>query len=71
MLDYLKKRLEGAEEGKVEASNKTGETPFSLAYETEAIILPHIIVHYVSIEVGSLDQSCKQMKVNLDLLEEE
>ncbi|CAL2238433.1 unnamed protein product [Prunus armeniaca] len=25
----------------------------------------------MSIEVGSLDQNCKQMKVNLDLLEEE
>ncbi|CAL2239346.1 unnamed protein product [Prunus armeniaca] len=25
----------------------------------------------MSIEVGSVDQNCKQMKVNLDLLEEE
>ncbi|CAL2262028.1 unnamed protein product [Prunus armeniaca] len=38
---------------------------------TEAIIPPHITVPSMSIEVGSLDQNCKQMKVNLDLLEEE
>ncbi|CAL2245891.1 unnamed protein product [Prunus armeniaca] len=34
---------------------------------TEAIIPPHITVPSMSIEVGSLDQNCKQMKVNLDL----
>ncbi|KAI5335001.1 hypothetical protein L3X38_025134 [Prunus dulcis] len=49
----------------------TGKTPFSLAYGTEAIIPPHITVPSKSIEVGSLDQNCKQMKVNLNLLEEE
>ncbi|KAI5343737.1 hypothetical protein L3X38_011613 [Prunus dulcis] len=52
-------------------SKSTGKTPFSLAYGTEAIILSHITVPSMSTEVGSLDQNCKQMKVNLDLLEEE
>ncbi|CAL8076673.1 unnamed protein product [Prunus armeniaca] len=32
---------------------------------------PHITVPSMSIEVGSLDQNCKQMKVNFDMLEEE
>ncbi|CAL9009863.1 unnamed protein product, partial [Prunus brigantina] len=35
----------------------TGETPFSLAYGTKAIIPPHITVPSISIEVGSLDQN--------------
>ncbi|CAL2241653.1 unnamed protein product [Prunus armeniaca] len=83
VLDCLKKRLEGAE-GKwvnelpgvlwayyTTKRRSTGETPFSLAYGTEAIIPPHITVPSMSIEVGSLDQNCKQMKVNLDMLEEE
>ncbi|CAL8167960.1 unnamed protein product [Prunus armeniaca] len=48
-----------------------GETPFSLAYEIEAIIPPHITVPSMSIEVGSIGQNSKQMKVNLDLLEGE
>ncbi|CAL2271084.1 unnamed protein product [Prunus armeniaca] len=49
----------------------TGETPFFLAYETEAIIPPHITVPSISIEVGSIGQNSKQIKVNLDLLEGE
>lgn len=49
----------------------TGETLFSLAYWTEAIILPHITVPFMSIEVGSIGQNSEQMKVNLDLLEGE
>ncbi|CAL8162550.1 unnamed protein product [Prunus armeniaca] len=82
MLDCLKKRLEDAEgkwvdelPGVLWAYRTTkrrsiGETLFSLAYETEAIIPPHITVPSMSIEVGSLDQNYKQMKVNLDMLEE-
>lgn len=42
-----------------------------MAYEIEAIMPPHIIVPTMSLEVGSLDHNGKQMKVNLDLLEEE
>ncbi|KAI5335184.1 hypothetical protein L3X38_025317 [Prunus dulcis] len=83
MLDCLKKRLEGVEGKWVDElpgvlgayrttkRRSTGETPFSLAYGTEAIIPSHITVPSMSIEVGSLDQNCKQMRVNLDLLEEE
>ncbi|CAL8157573.1 unnamed protein product [Prunus armeniaca] len=83
VLDCLKKRLEGAEGKWVDElpgvlwayrttkRRSTGETPFSLAYGTEAIIPPHITVFSMSIEVGNLDQNCKQMKVNLDLLKEE
>ncbi|CAL2259684.1 unnamed protein product [Prunus armeniaca] len=83
VLNCLKKRLEGVEGKWVDElpgvlwayrttkRRSTGETPFSLAYGTEAIIPPHITVPSMSIKVGSLDQNCKQMKVNLDLLEEE
>ncbi|CAL2227389.1 unnamed protein product [Prunus armeniaca] len=83
VLDCLKKRLEGAEgkwvdelPGVLWAYRTTkrrsiGETPFSLACGTKAIIPPHITVTSMSIEVGSLDQNCKPMKVNLDLLKEE
>ena len=83
VLNCLKKRLEGVEGKWVDElpgvlwayrttkRRSTGETPFSLDYWTEAIISPHITVLSVSIEVGSLDQNCKQMKVNLDMLEEE
>ena len=47
----------------------TGETPFSLAYGTEAIIPPHITVPSIGIEVGSIEQNSEQMRLNLDLLE--
>ncbi|CAL9001825.1 unnamed protein product [Prunus brigantina] len=58
----MKKRLEGAEGKWVDEllgvlwayrttkRRSTGETPFSLAYGTEAIIPPHITVHSMSIE---------------------
>ncbi|XP_020415620.1 uncharacterized protein LOC109948104 [Prunus persica] len=83
ILDCLKKRLEGAE-GKwvnelpgilwaycTTKRRSTGETPFSLAYETEAIIPPHITVPSISLEVGNVDQNSEQMRLNLDLLEGE
>ncbi|CAL9006556.1 unnamed protein product, partial [Prunus brigantina] len=69
ILDCLKKRLEGAEGKWVDElpgvlwayrttkRRSTGETPFSLAYGTEAIIPPHITVPSISLEVGSIDQN--------------
>ncbi|CAL9022511.1 unnamed protein product [Prunus brigantina] len=83
ILDCLKKRLEGAEGKWVDElpgvlwayrttkRRSTGETPFSLAYGTEAIIPPHITVPSISLEVGSVDQNSEQMRLNLDLLEGE
>ncbi|CAL2260095.1 unnamed protein product [Prunus armeniaca] len=83
ILDCLKKRLEGAEGKWVDElpgvlwayrttkRRSTGETPFSLAYGTEAIIPPHITVPSINLEVGSVDQNSKQMRLNLDLLEGE
>ncbi|KAI5339467.1 hypothetical protein L3X38_018739 [Prunus dulcis] len=47
----------------------TGETPFCLAYGTEAIIPPHITVPSIRIEVGRIEQNSEQMRLNLDLLE--
>ncbi|CAL2278268.1 unnamed protein product [Prunus armeniaca] len=83
VLDCLKKRLDSVEGKWVDELPgvlwayrttkriSTGETPFSLAYGIEAIIPLHITIPSMGIEVGNLDQNCKQMKVNLDLLEEE
>ncbi|KAI5323387.1 hypothetical protein L3X38_032459 [Prunus dulcis] len=83
ILDCLKKRLEGAEGKWVDEipgvlwayrttkRRSTSETPFFLAYGTEAIIPPHIIVPFISLEVGSVDQNSEQMTLNLDLLEGE
>ncbi|XP_020426524.1 uncharacterized protein LOC109950806 [Prunus persica] len=83
ILDCLKKRLEGAEGKWVDElpgvlwayrttkRRSTGETPFSLAYGTEAIIPPHITVPSIGIEVGSSEQNSEQMRLNLDLLEGE
>ncbi|XP_020421514.1 uncharacterized protein LOC109949767 [Prunus persica] len=83
ILDCLKKRLEGAEGKWVDElpgvlwayrttkRRSTGETPFSLAYGTEAIIPPHITVPSIGIEVGSIEQNSEQMRLNLDLLEGE
>ncbi|KAI5347927.1 hypothetical protein L3X38_000814 [Prunus dulcis] len=83
ILDCLKKRLEGAEGKWVDElpgvlwayrttkRRSTGETPFSLAFGTEAIIPPHITVPSISLEVGSVDQNSEQMRLNLDLLEGE
>lgn len=47
-----------------------GEIPFSLAYGTETIISPHIIVPSISIEMGINDQNSKQLNTNLDSLDE-
>ncbi|KAI5316374.1 hypothetical protein L3X38_036081 [Prunus dulcis] len=81
ILDCLKKRLEGTEGKWVDElpgvlwayrttmRRSTGETPFSLGYGTEAIIPPHITVPSIGIEVGSIEQNFKQMRLNLDLLE--
>ncbi|KAI5333485.1 hypothetical protein L3X38_023616 [Prunus dulcis] len=83
ILDCLKKRLEGAEGKWVDElpgvlwayrtamRRSTGETPFSLAYGTEAIIPPHVTVPSIGIEVGSIEQNSEQMRLNLDLLERE
>ncbi|KAI5336927.1 hypothetical protein L3X38_016196 [Prunus dulcis] len=83
ILDCLKKRLEGAEGKWVDElpgvlwayrttkRRSTGETPFSLAFGTEAIIPPHITVPSINLEVGSVDQNSEQMRLNLDLLEGE
>ncbi|CAL8087413.1 unnamed protein product [Prunus armeniaca] len=81
ILDCLKKRLEGTEGKWVDElpgvlwaycttkQRSTGEIPFSLTYGTEAIIPPHIIVPYISLELGSVDQNSEQMRLNHDLLE--
>ncbi|CAL8153080.1 unnamed protein product [Prunus armeniaca] len=83
LQDCLKKRLEGAEGKWVDElpgvlwayrttkRRSTGETPFSLAYGTEAIIPPHVNVPSIGIEVGSIEQNSEQMRLNLDLLEGE
>ncbi|KAI5311349.1 hypothetical protein L3X38_000014 [Prunus dulcis] len=83
LLDCLKKRLEGAEAKWVDElpgvlwayrttkRRSTGETPFSLAFGTEAIIPPHITVPSINLEMGSVDQNSEQMRLNLDLLEGE
>ncbi|XP_008245026.1 PREDICTED: uncharacterized protein K02A2.6-like [Prunus mume] len=83
ILDCLKKRLECAEGKWVDElpgvlwayrttkRRSTGETPFSLAYGTEAIIPPHVIVPSIGIEVGSIEKNSEQMRLNLDLLEGE
>ncbi|KAI5311615.1 hypothetical protein L3X38_040788 [Prunus dulcis] len=66
ILNCLKKRLEGAEGKWVDElpgvlwayrttkRRSTGETSFSLAYGTEAIIPLHITVHSISLEVAVL-----------------
>ncbi|KAI5314689.1 hypothetical protein L3X38_043865 [Prunus dulcis] len=63
------KRLEGAEGKWVDElpgvlwaylttkRRSTSETPFSLAFGTEAIIPPHITVLSISLEVGSVDKT--------------
>ncbi|CAL2270520.1 unnamed protein product [Prunus armeniaca] len=83
ILDCLKKRLEGAEGKWVDElpgvlwayrttkRRSTDETPFSLAYGTEAIIPPHVSVPSIGIEVGGIEQNSEQMRLNLDLLEGE
>ncbi|XP_070662336.1 uncharacterized protein [Malus domestica] len=48
----------------------TGETPFSLAYSSEAIIYPNIMVPSISIVLQNLKQNEKEMATNLNLTEE-
>ncbi|CAL2239111.1 unnamed protein product [Prunus armeniaca] len=83
ILNCLKKRLEGIEgkwvdelPGVLWAYRTTkrrsiGQTPFSLAYRTEAIIPPHVTVPSIGIEVGNIEQNSEQMRLNLDLLKGE
>ncbi|CAL2239410.1 unnamed protein product [Prunus armeniaca] len=49
----------------------SGETSFSLAYGTEAIILPHVTVLSIGNEVGCIEQNSEQMRLSLDLLKGE
>ncbi|KAI5351082.1 hypothetical protein L3X38_003973 [Prunus dulcis] len=82
ILDFFKKRLKGAEGKWVDElpgilwayrtkQRSIGETPFSLAYEIEVIIHPHVTVPSIGIEVGSIEQNSNQMRLNLDLPEGE
>ncbi|KAI5313989.1 hypothetical protein L3X38_043165 [Prunus dulcis] len=83
VLDCLKKGLEGAEEKWIDElpellwayrttkRRSIDKIPYSLAYKSEAIIHLHIYVPSICIEVGSIGQNSKQMKVNIDLLEGE
>ncbi|XP_068322805.1 uncharacterized protein [Pyrus communis] len=47
-----------------------GETPFSLAFGSEAIIPPSIIVPSISTLLLSIEQNNKEMATSLDLVEE-
>ena len=49
----------------------TGKTPFSLAYGSEAIIHPNILVSSINTILPNLEQNKKEMVANLDLAEEE
>ncbi|XP_068323108.1 uncharacterized protein [Pyrus communis] len=49
----------------------TGETPFSPAYGSEAIIPPNITMPSTSTVLPNLEQYKKEMTINLDLAEEE
>ncbi|KAM1206125.1 hypothetical protein FF1_006807 [Malus domestica] len=48
----------------------TGETHFSLAFGSEAIIPPNIIVPSINTLLPSIDNNNKEMAINLDLVEE-
>ncbi|KAM1040670.1 hypothetical protein ACFX2C_029930 [Malus domestica] len=48
----------------------TSETPFSLAFGSEAIIPPNIIVPSINTLLLSIEQNIKEMVINLDLTEE-
>ncbi|KAM2981301.1 hypothetical protein FF2_012625 [Malus domestica] len=48
----------------------TGETPFSLAFGSEAIIHPNIIVPRINTLLPSIEQNSKEMATDLDLAEE-
>lgn len=83
VLDCLKNRLEDTKGKWVDElprvlwayrstkQRSTSETPFFLIYRTEEIIPPHITIPSMSNEVGIIDQNYEQIKVNIDLLEEE
>ena len=48
----------------------TSETPFSLAFGSEAIIPPNIIMPSISTLLPSIEQNSKEMATSLDLAEE-
>ena len=48
----------------------TGETHFSLAFGSEAIIHPNVIVPSISTLLPSIEQNSKEMATSLDLAEE-
>ncbi|KAM1600958.1 hypothetical protein ACFXTN_023336 [Malus domestica] len=48
----------------------TGETPFSLAFGSETIIPPNIIVLSINTLLPSIEQNNKEMATDLDLAEE-
>ncbi|KAM2314402.1 hypothetical protein EV2_027910 [Malus domestica] len=48
----------------------TGETPFSLAFGSEAIIHPNIILPSINTLLPSVEQNSKEMATYLDLAEE-
>ncbi|XP_070677377.1 uncharacterized protein [Malus domestica] len=48
----------------------TGETPFSLAFGSKAIIPPNIIVPSINTLLPSIDQNSKERATYLDLVEE-
>ncbi|KAM1569069.1 hypothetical protein ACFX10_034234 [Malus domestica] len=48
----------------------TGETPFSLAFGSEAIIPPNIIVPSINTLLPNIEQNSKERATDLDLVEE-
>ncbi|KAM1733314.1 hypothetical protein ACFX11_018932 [Malus domestica] len=82
ILDYLKKTLSNKKgkwpdelHGVLSAYHTTKrqttcETSFSLAYGSEAIIHPNIVVPSISIVLPNFEQNEKQIATNLDLAEE-
>ncbi|KAM1121353.1 hypothetical protein ACFX19_003090 [Malus domestica] len=82
ILDYLKKSLID-KKGKwpnellgclwtycTTKRRATGETPFSLAFGSEAIIHPNVIVPSISILLPRIELNNKKMATSLDLAEE-
>ncbi|KAM2599254.1 hypothetical protein TB2_037697 [Malus domestica] len=79
ILDYLKKSFSD-KKGKwpdellkclwsyrTRKQQATGETLFSLAFGSEAIIFPNIIMPSISTLLPSIEQNKKKMATNLDL----
>ncbi|KAM1981744.1 hypothetical protein ACFX15_038197 [Malus domestica] len=82
ILDYLKKSLTNKKEkwpdelpGCVWACctikrRATGETPFSLAFSSEAIIHPNVIKPSITALLPSIEQNSKEMVTSLDLADD-